>query len=89
HVHGRSDDQIKLRGQRLSLTEVAAAFKRYPGMLDCVVLLDDQGTEAQLLLVYLKAPGVEPRVLAEYGRQSLPPFMVPSRFVEVERFALR
>ncbi len=89
HFHGRSDDQIKLRGQRLSLTEVAAAFKRYPGMLDCVVLLDDQGTEAQLLLVYLKAPGVEPRALADYGRQSLPPFMVPSRFVEVERFALR
>lgn len=89
HFHGRSDDQIKLRGQRLSLTEVAAAFKRYPGMLDCAVLLDDQGTEAQLLLVYLKAPGVEPRALAEYGRQGLPPFMVPQRFVEIERFPLR
>ncbi|WP_404942248.1 AMP-binding protein [Pseudomonas danubii] len=89
HFHGRSDDQIKLRGQRLSLTEVAAAFKRYPGMLDCAVLLDDRGSEAQLLLVYLEAPGVEPGALAEYGRQRLPPFMLPQRFVGLERFPLR
>ncbi|UZE23119.1 non-ribosomal peptide synthetase [Pseudomonas sp. B21-056] len=89
HFHGRTDDQIKLRGQRLSLSEVTTAFKRFAGMLDCVVLLDDQGTEAHLLLVYLEADGITPQALAEYGRRNLPPFMVPQRFAGVERFPLR
>ncbi|QBF26817.1 hypothetical protein EXN22_14360 [Pseudomonas tructae] len=87
--HGRRDDQIKLRGQRISLSEITAAFKQYPGMLDCAVVLDDPGGVEHLVLVYLRRSAISPADLADYGRTHLPPFMVPQRFVAIERFPLR
>jgi enterobactin synthetase component F len=46
---GRSDDQIKIRGQRIELGEVDAAFLSAPGIADAAVVPHDYGGETQLV----------------------------------------
>lgn len=36
-IHGRRDDQLKIRGHRVDPTEVEAILRRHPGVVDCAV----------------------------------------------------
>lgn len=87
---GRLDDQVKLGGCRIELSEVEAALLRQSGVKAAAAAVFGEGIE-QRLVAY-----VMPRALAEAGGQSLrdalqrelPAFMVPSAFVGVEAIPL-
>ncbi|NEE36311.1 amino acid adenylation domain-containing protein, partial [Streptomyces sp. SID7982] len=46
---GRSDDQVKLRGQRIELGEVEAALATHPRVRQAAVVVHDSGTGQQHL----------------------------------------
>ncbi|NEW56597.1 amino acid adenylation domain-containing protein [Nocardia cyriacigeorgica] len=85
---GRFDDQVKVRGNRVTLGEVQNA------MLDCAgvraaAVVDEKSTTHGVYLVgyYVGESGTEPttdRLAAELGTR-LPKYMVPTRLVRVER----
>ncbi|MBR1143100.1 non-ribosomal peptide synthetase [Bradyrhizobium sp. AUGA SZCCT0431] len=90
---GRGDDQIKLRGYRIELDEVARAVKALQEIDDAVVIARAIGTDAerQELVAYcVPRAGLAPT--AEATKQQLaavlPEYMVPSRVVLLERLPL-
>lgn len=84
---GRRDDQMKIRGHRIELTEVAAALKEIPGVDDAIVLArKDSGDEFELIAYYTSDAGTEAEALRHITQQELPAYMVPSYFLKVPFF---
>jgi amino acid adenylation domain-containing protein len=81
---GRSDDQIKIRGQRLEPGEVAAVLAGHPGVAGAVVVGRPHGGD-QALCAYLVADReLAVPELRAYLADRLPPYMVPAAFVQVD-----
>ncbi|MFJ6575158.1 amino acid adenylation domain-containing protein [Streptomyces sp. NPDC091368] len=89
---GRSDDQIKVRGYRVEPGEIEAALTALPGVTQAVVMARGEGVR-QNLVAYLERPpsgGVAPtaaELRAALG-EVLPDYMVPARYVVLERLPL-
>lgn len=88
---GRADDQIKVRGYRVEPGEIEAALTALPGITQAVVLARGEGVR-QNLVAYLERPaGGEPPAAADLRAalgEVLPDYMVPARYVVLERMPL-
>ncbi|MEE1824999.1 amino acid adenylation domain-containing protein [Streptomyces sp. BE20] len=88
---GRADDQIKVRGYRVEPGEIEAALTALPGITQAVVLARGEGLR-QALVGYLEHPGggpaPAPADLREALAEVLPDYMVPARFVVLDRLPL-
>ncbi|MFE6855973.1 AMP-binding protein, partial [Streptomyces sp. NPDC057674] len=88
---GRGDDQIKVRGYRVEPGEIEAALTALPGITQAVVLARGEGVR-QNLVAYLERPaGGEPPATADLRAalaEVLPDYMVPARYVVLERLPL-
>jgi amino acid adenylation domain-containing protein len=80
---GRLDAQVQVHGYRVELGEVEAALGSHPGVEDAAVLFD--GTDLRALYVGASVPVAE---LAGWVAGRLPAYMVPGRFLRVDRFPL-
>ena len=90
---GRGDDQIKLRGYRVELDEVARAVKALQEIDDAVVVARaiGAGAERQELVAYcVPRAGMTPTTdaIKQQLAAVLPEYMVPSRLVLLERLPL-
>ncbi|MFM0381669.1 AMP-binding protein, partial [Paraburkholderia strydomiana] len=96
---GRNDDQVKLRGFRIELGEIQAALRAHPEVRDVAVLASGHGNgngnnanDNRRLIAYV-VPRGGPNA-GDAGRWQtwlaarLPAHMVPSSYVELERFPL-
>ncbi len=88
---GRTDFQVKLRGLRIELGEIEAVLGECAGVLQAVVVVREDSPGDKRLVAYLiAAPG--PELDAENLRRELknrlPEYMVPSRFVLVDKFPM-
>ena len=81
---GRNDDQIKIRGFRVELSEIEAVLGRHSAVRETVVLVRDDSPDDKHLVGYVIAtPGHTPTVadLRRFLRDKLPDYMVPTAFV--------
>jgi len=87
---GRIDQQIKLRGYRIELSEIEAALRRDAAVEDAVVIVRGDGTPGQRLVAYVVARGgaLVSGDLRRRLRESLPDYMVPASFVLLEKLPL-
>ena len=86
---GRSDHQVKIRGQRIELGEIEASIAASPGIRDCVVVARDGTSGEAELAAYVIADGaVDPDALRRTLAQQLPDVMVPRHVVTLDRFPL-
>ncbi|MFE9450989.1 non-ribosomal peptide synthase/polyketide synthase [Streptomyces sp. NPDC006739] len=93
---GRADDQLKLRGFRIEPGEIESALRRSPLVRDAVVVVRADGPAAdgpaRLVAYVVPADGDHERLPVSELRpqlaESLPPHMVPSVFVPLERLPL-
>jgi amino acid adenylation domain-containing protein len=89
--HGRNDDQIKLRGHRIELAEVEGAFASHPAVRAAAAALRPGAGGEPVLAVFLvagdAASGGPPtdEQLRAHARGRVPEYMVPQRFVWIER----
>ena len=84
---GRFDDQVKLRGYRIELGEVEAALRELPGVRDAAAVVREDAPGEKRLVAYLvpkQQPGPTQSELRDHLKQSLPEYMVPSLFVQLE-----
>jgi aryl carrier-like protein len=88
---GRIDNQIKLRGFRVEVEEVAVILGAHPGISEAVVVArEDEPGEKRLVAYVVSAQGHAPSngELRSYLKEKLPEYMVPSTFVALEKLPL-
>lgn len=78
---GRIDHQVKIRGYRIELGEIEAQLGRQPGVRECVAVVREDVPGDQRLVAYASpaaGASLEPAVLKERLRETLPEVMVPA-----------
>ncbi len=85
---GRMDHQVKIRGYRIELGEIEYSVCQYPKVNEAVVIVREGPDGDKRLIAYFTAV-----VKTEIGQelkahlsQSLPNYMIPSVFVQLESF---
>jgi amino acid adenylation domain-containing protein len=84
--HGRSDDQIKIRGYRIDPSEVVHRIDEHPQVsASAVVARQDGGAEKRLVAYVVPSEGskLKDSELREFLRQYLPEYMLPGIFVKI------
>lgn len=82
---GRRDDQLKLRGYRVEPGEIEAVLRQHPAVAACTVVRSSQSLIAFLVSA---ADAIEPAALERHAAEFLPEYMVPTRFVAIDRLPL-
>ena len=86
----RLDQQVKLRGLRIELTEIQAALLHHPAVQAATVLMREPTPGQAVLVAYLIAsePTPEPAALRDWLASTLPSYMLPTAFVFLSAFPL-
>ncbi|WP_147138150.1 non-ribosomal peptide synthase/polyketide synthase, partial [Nocardia ninae] len=87
---GRTDFQVKFRGQRIELGEIETDLLAHPAVSQAVVLVMDTATGQQLVAYVVPAPGhsVDPTELTRFAAEKLPSYMVPASVMVLDAFPL-
>jgi natural product biosynthesis luciferase-like monooxygenase protein len=85
---GRTDHQVKIRGQRIELGEIEARIAAFPGVRDCVVMVRPGAVGDADLAAYVVADSLNEEALRRDLAAHLPEVMVPRFIVLLERFPL-
>jgi len=87
---GRTDGQVKIRGYRIELTEIESVLARHPSIASCIVVARADFPGEKRLVAYFVGNGVEvhaPQLRAHLAA-ALPPYMVPTRYVQLDELPL-
>lgn len=90
-IHGRADNQIKIRGHRIEPDEVAAVLLRHPAVSQSVVIGEGDGVDKRLVAyVVVEGERTPPRAseLRDHLVRSLPNYMLPAVYVRVPSLPL-
>ncbi|MBF6351057.1 amino acid adenylation domain-containing protein [Nocardia flavorosea] len=88
---GRTDSQVKLRGQRIELGDIESAVLRRPEIAQAAVILREDIPGDQRLVAYLRARSgatLDTEVLRAALRDVLPAYMIPAAFVELDEIPM-
>ncbi len=84
---GRIDDQVKVRGLRIELGEVAATLAEHPAVRMAAVTVREDSPDDQRLVAYAVPDGAAlpaPGELRAHLARSLPEWMLPSAYVSLD-----
>ena len=93
HYLGRADRQVKIRGFRVELSEIEHRLAEHPEVRAAIVDAAPRGARGRKLCAYVVASLPSPDAsyhlrLRAYLSRHLPAWMVPSRFITLERLPL-
>ncbi|PSL53450.1 amino acid adenylation domain-containing protein [Saccharothrix carnea] len=81
--HGRTDDQVKVRGFRVELDAVTSALETTPGCVRATTVLHDGG-----LVGFVSPATVDPGAASEAVARALPYYCVPTLVIAVDDLPL-
>jgi amino acid adenylation domain-containing protein len=89
-VLGRKDDQVKVRGYRIELTEIEARLLHHPEIESAVAAIHDGPTGKQIVAYVVLRRALPPDfpALRIFLREALPDYMVPGAFVVLDAVPL-
>lgn len=87
---GRADDQIKVRGYRIELSEVTAALLRHPAVSEGIALAvgDDRNRRIEAFAVDDLPSATRQRKLMAFLAEQLPTYMMPQQVHQLARLPL-
>jgi amino acid adenylation domain-containing protein len=84
---GRADDQVKLRGFRIELSEIDHVLRGQPGVRSALTVVHTDAHARQRLAAYLVADStVDPAAVRAAVRRQLPAYMVPDAVTVLPEF---
>src|SRR3954462_9839980 len=86
---GRIDHQVKIHGFRIELGEIESVLNSHPALRESAVIADESTGEKRLV-AYVVAREGQPAIndLREFAGRRLPAYMVPARFIFLEKMPL-
>ncbi len=87
-LFGRKDGMVKIRGNRVELTEVADVLKSAPGVKDVVIRAVDADGTKHLCAYIMSDIQIDPPALQSFVSERKPQFMVPSFVMQIEKIPL-
>ena len=88
---GRTDSQVKIRGNRIELAEIESVIASYPGVIQSVViardnelLAGDEVKQKYLVGFYISALVQDEDEIVEYLYSKLPEYMVPNQIIKID-----
>ncbi len=86
---GRRDAQVKVRGFRIELTEIEKVIREFEGITNAVVCAFDSPAGGKYVAAYIVSPTkIDVEALNSYIKTKLPPYMVPSVTIEIDKIPL-
>ncbi|MCK4259562.1 MAG: non-ribosomal peptide synthase/polyketide synthase, partial [Halanaerobiales bacterium] len=91
---GRIDHQVKIRGFRIELGEIESQLLNYTSIKEAIVVDREDKHGAKYLYAYvvsekeIKVGELTPKELREFLLKSLPEYMIPSYFVQLDEMPL-
>jgi amino acid adenylation domain-containing protein len=81
-LRGRKDNQVKIRGQRVELSEIEANLRVHPLLQEAVVITTDSEEDLSLYAyVVAKSPAPSVEEIRDFLNARVPSYMIPIRFV--------
>lgn len=94
-ILGRTDFQVKIRGMRVELDEIAAILEQYPAVKEAAIAAHEDHLGEKLLVAYYVPTAASPVPTTQFHGQlrghlqaKLPDYMVPAIFMELEALPL-
>jgi amino acid adenylation domain-containing protein len=85
---GRSDEQVKIRGNRVEPAETAGELMQHAGITEAVVCAFGNAGDVFLAAYYVGRDDVSPQMLRTYLQHHLPEYMIPAYFIPVPSIPL-
>ncbi|MCC8068438.1 MAG: amino acid adenylation domain-containing protein [Ruminococcus sp.] len=82
---GRMDNQVKLRGYRIELSEIEKVILTYTGVNGCAVIVNGSGNMASLYAYITTDVTIDEDELKKYMMQRVTEYMIPSCFVYMDK----
>lgn len=87
-ILGRKDDQVKVRGFRIELEEIAEALKNIEFVSDAAVIIRSVQNENQIFAYYVSSREYPYEEIVRLLREALPEYMLPSRIMRLEQIPM-
>ncbi|WP_428659520.1 non-ribosomal peptide synthetase [Runella sp.] len=85
---GRKDNQVKINGHRVELSEVEGTLMNHPFILRCAIFSDRINASDSLIAFFMADIQVEEPALKEWLSEYLPAYMIPQRCIQTNEIPL-
>jgi amino acid adenylation domain-containing protein len=92
-ILGRADHQVKIRGSRVELGDIENRLLKHNAVKEVVVTANEDSTGDKFLCAYIvpahrQEPPLDTSELRTFAASQMPPFMVPSYLVPIDKIPL-
>ena len=84
--HGRIDNQVKIRGNRMELEEVENAILNYSNISQAIVVNTQNASNDILVAFYISDEVINSNELKRHLSDTLPEYMIPQKYEKVTTF---
>lgn len=86
---GRNDQQVKINGHRIELTEIEFHLRNYPAIREAVVTIKENKKKQHGLIAYFKSEEqIHSLALTQHLSLRIPYYMIPSSFIRLDEIPL-
>lgn len=85
---GRKDNQVKINGYRIELSEIEGALMNHPSIERCGVVLHTTDKHNALFAFYISNTEIPETRLKHWLGESLPNYMIPQRCIQVKEIPI-
>ncbi len=80
---GRDDDQIKLNGYRIELSEIENSISQHSSLKTVFADVRGKGSNRKIILYYLSNTDIDRNYFITLAKEQLPDYMIPNDFIRI------